>query len=127
MTNTGNSAAGLSEAFLAWAGRSMSWHLHRQFPGQVLSIWMLYGQGTLMMPRGPRNVRLHGDTIESLLARVGDRFLLLLNDIDSAAKVAPANANLRSSWGLYASADLTAQADAIYFVRNVNAERSESD
>jgi len=30
--------------------------------------------------------------------------------------------NLRLSWGSYASADLTAQADAIYFVRDVNAE-----
>jgi hypothetical protein len=101
---------------------SVGSHLHECFPGEVLSIWMLYGQGTLMMPAGPRTVRLHGDTVESLLARVGDRFLLPLNDVDPQAKAILSNANLRSSWGFYASADLTAQADAIYFVRDVNAD-----
>jgi erythromycin esterase-like protein/dienelactone hydrolase len=101
---------------------SVGSHLHERFPGQVLSIWMLYGQGTLMMPGGPRTMRLHNDTIESLLARVGDRFLLPLNDVDPQAKAILSNANLRTSWGYYASADLTTQADAIYFVRDVNAD-----
>lgn len=101
---------------------SVGSHLHERFPGQVLSIWMLYGQGTLMMPSGPRTVRLHGDTVESLLAEVGDRFLLPLKDVDPQAKAILSNANLRLSWGSYASADLTAQADAIYFARDVNAE-----
>ena len=27
-------------------GSSVGGHLYRRFPGQVLSIWMLYGQGT---------------------------------------------------------------------------------
>lgn len=102
---------------------SVGSHLHQRFPGHVLSIWMLYGQGSLMMPRGPRTVRPHGDTIESLLARVGDRFLLPLNDADPQAKAILHNANLRLSWGSYVSADLTAQADAIYFVKHVNAEQ----
>jgi erythromycin esterase-like protein len=101
---------------------SVGSHLHERFPGEVLSIWMLYGQGTLMMPAGPRTVRLHGDTVESLLAQVGDRFLLPLSDVDPQAKAILSNANLQTSWGYYASADLTAQADAIYFVRDVNAE-----
>ena len=100
---------------------SVGSHLHERFPGQVLSIWMLYGQGTLMMPAGPRTVHLHGDTIELLLARVGDRFLLPLNDADSAAKAILSHANMRLSWGSYASADLTCQADALYFVKDVNA------
>ena len=59
---------------------------------------------------------------EALLAQVGDRFLLPLSDVDPQAKAILSNANLRTSWGSYASADLTAQADAIYFVRNVNAD-----
>jgi len=75
-----------------------------------------------MMPAGPRTVRLHGDTIESLLARIGDRFLLPLNDVDPQAKAILSNANLRSQSGLYASADLTAQADVIYFVKDVSAD-----
>jgi hypothetical protein len=101
---------------------SVGSHLHERFPGEVLSIWMLYGQGTLMMPAGARTVRLHGDTVEALLAQVGDRFLLPLDEVDPQAGAILANANLRTSWGYYASADLTAQADALYFVRDVNAE-----
>jgi hypothetical protein len=106
---------------IGWQNGSVGSHLHERFPGQVLSIWMLYGQGTLMMPAGPRTVHLHGDTLESLLARVGDRFLLPLNDADSAAKAILSNANMRTAWGYYASADLTCQADALYFVRDIHA------
>lgn len=103
-------------------GDSVGTHLHRRFPGQVLSIWMLYGQGSLMAPKGPRIVRLHGDTVESLLAQVGDRFLLPLNDVDPQAKAILSHANVRLMEGHYASTDLTAQADALYFVRDVKAE-----
>jgi hypothetical protein len=103
-------------------GDSVGAHMHRRFPGQVLSIWMLYGQGSLMTPKGPRNVRLRSDTVESLLAQVGDRFLLPLNDVDPQAKAILSHANIRSAGGEYASADLTAQADAIYFAREVHVE-----
>jgi hypothetical protein len=75
-----------------------------------------------MMPQGPKTVRLHSDTVESLLAQVGDRFLLPLNDVDPQAKAILSRANVRSAHGLYASADLTAEADALYFVREVHAE-----
>ena len=75
-----------------------------------------------MMPAGPRTVRLHGDTVESLLAEVGDRFLLPLQDADPEAKVILSHANFRSAQGIYDSADLTAQTDAVYFVKDVNAE-----
>jgi hypothetical protein len=103
-------------------GDSVGAHLHRRFPGQVLSIWMLYGQGSLMASKGPRTVRLQGDTVESLLARVGDRFLLPLNDVDPQARAILSHANVRLMGGSYVSGDLIAQADAIYFVREVNAE-----
>ncbi|MBN1505993.1 MAG: erythromycin esterase family protein [Sedimentisphaerales bacterium] len=103
-------------------GDSVGAHLHRRFPGQVLSIWMLYGQGSSMAPKGPRTVRLHGDTVESLLARVGDRFLLPLNDVDPQARAILSRANVRLMGGSYVSTDLTAQADAIYFVRNISAQ-----
>jgi erythromycin esterase-like protein len=103
-------------------GDSVGTHLHRRFPGQVLSIWMLYGQGSLMAPKGPRTVRLHGDTVESLLAQVGDRFLLPLNDVDPQARAILSHANVRLMEGSYVSTDLAAQADALYFVREVKAE-----
>ena len=108
-------------------GDSVGAHLHRRFPGQVLSVWMLYGQGSLMTPKGPRTVRLRDDTVESLLAQVGDRFLLPLSDVDPQARTILSHANVRLMGGYYASADLTAQADAIYFVRDVNAEMTEGD
>lgn len=102
-------------------GKSIGNHLHDRFPGEVLSIWMLYGQGQLMGRDGPIDVRLHGDTIESLLAEVGDRFLLPLDSVDSRARNVLAHANFRWAGGHYASADLTIQADALYFVKNVSA------
>ena len=103
-------------------GDSVGAHLHRRFPGQVLSVWMLYGQGSLMTPKGPRTVRLRDDTVESLLAQVGDRFLLPLSDVDPRARTILSHANVRLMEGHCASTDLTAQADALYFVRDVNAE-----
>jgi hypothetical protein len=103
-------------------GDSVGAHLHRRVPGQVLSIWMLYGRGSLMTPKGPRTIRLRDDTVESLLAQVGDRFLLPLGEADPGAKTILSHANVRSAQGLYASADLTAQADALYFVREIHAE-----
>jgi erythromycin esterase-like protein len=103
-------------------GDSVGAHLHRRFPGQVLSVWMLYGQGSLMTLKRPRTVRLHGDTVESLLAQVGDRFLLPLSDIDPQARTILSHANVRLMEGSYASTDLTVQADALYFVKEVHAE-----
>jgi hypothetical protein len=82
---------------------------------------MLYGQGSSMARKGPRTVRLRDDTVESLLAQVGDRFLLPLNDIDPQARAILSHANVRME-GVYASTDLTAQADALYFVKDVKAE-----
>lgn len=103
-------------------GGSIGSHVSNRFPGQVLAIWMLYGQGQLMGKNGPMNIRLHGDTIESLLAQVGDRFLLPLDQVAPEARSVLACANFRWAGGYYASADLTAQADALYFVKNVTAE-----
>lgn len=102
-------------------GDSVGAHLHRRFPGQVLSIWMVYSQGSLMAAQGPQTVRPHGDTVESLLAQVGDRFLLPLNDIDPEARTILSHANVFMG-GAYASTDLTAQADALYFVKEVRAD-----
>jgi hypothetical protein len=103
-------------------GGSIGGHVHKRFPGQVLSIWMLYGQGQLMGRNGAIDVRLQGDTIESLLACVGDRFLLPLDHVDPSARDVLRRANLRWAGGHYASADLTVQADALYFVRNISAK-----
>ncbi len=102
-------------------GDSVGAHLHRRFPGQVLSVWMLYGQGSLMTPKGPRTVRRRDDTVESLLALVGDRFLLPLSNVDPQARTILSHANVRLMEGHYASTDLTCQADALYFVKDVNA------
>ena len=101
---------------------SVGTHLHQRFPGEVLAVWTLYGQGQLMGRTGPLNVRVHDDTIESLLAQVGDRFLLPLDNVDPEARAILTHANFRWAGGWYASADLTAQTDAIYFIKHVTAE-----
>jgi hypothetical protein len=102
-------------------GKSIGNHIHDRFPGQVFSIWMVYGQGQLMGRDGPIEVRLHDDTIESLLAQVGDRFLLPLDSVDSRARDVLTRANFRWAGGYYASADLAAQTNALFFVKNVSA------
>jgi hypothetical protein len=101
---------------------SVGTHLHQRFPGEVLAIWAFYGQGQLMGRAGPLDVRMHDDTIESLLVQVGDRFLLPLDNVDPDARAILTNANIRWADGRYASADLSAQADAIYFIGHVTAE-----
>jgi hypothetical protein len=55
-----------------------------------------------------------------LLTQIGDRLLVPLNDVDPEARTILSHANFRSAGGEYASADLTAQADAIYFVKEVH-------
>jgi hypothetical protein len=111
-----------SIGFSGKMGDSVGAHLQRRFPGQVLSVWMLYGQGSLLTPKGPQTVRLRSDTVESLLAQVGERFLLPLNDVDPQARAILSHANVRSAGGWYLSTDLTAQADALCFVKEVHAE-----
>ncbi len=74
-----------------------------------------------MGKNGPMNIRLKSDTIESLLASVGDRFLLPLDQVDPRAQKVLARANFRTAGGYYGNADLTAQADVLYFVKNVTA------
>jgi len=103
-------------------GDSVGAHVCRRFPEQVLSLWMLYGQGTRMTPAGPRTVPLRDDTLEALLARVGDRFLLPLQDMDPQARAVLSRANFRLAEGSHASADLTCQADALCFVKDIDAE-----
>lgn len=101
---------------------SVGMHLHQRFPGEVLVIWTLYGQGQLMGRDGPLDIRVHDDTIESLLAQVGDRFLLPMDNVGPEARAVLTHANFRWAGGHYASADLTAQADAIYYIQHVTAE-----
>jgi hypothetical protein len=93
---------------------SVGSHLCERFPEGAVHLDALR-QGTLMMPAGPRTVRLRSDTVESLLAQEGiDSFCL--SDVDPQAK-AILRTRTADILGYYASADLTAQADAIYFVR----------
>lgn len=97
--------------------------LNTLFPEQVVSIWMLYGEGQLMGRKGPIPIGIKRDTIESLLAEVGERFLLPLEGADKQARVLLENANFRGPRGYYSSGNLCAQADALFFVRRVSASR----
>ncbi len=101
---------------------SLGTMLHKESPAQCLSIWSFYGYGRLMGKKGPVQVRLQNDTLESLLAQVGDRYLLPLHQADDNTRKLLAHANFRGTGGAYSSGDLTALTDALYFVKTVNAE-----
>jgi hypothetical protein len=101
---------------------SLGTMLYKESPAQCLSIWSFYGHGRLMGKKGPVQVRLQNDTLESLLAQVGDRYLLPLHQADDTIRKILAHINFRGTRGAYSSGNLCALTDAIYFIKTVNAE-----
>ena len=102
-------------------GCTMGTFLNRMFPEEVVSIWMLYGQGHLMGLKNPIQIRIKNDTIESLLAEVGENFLLPLHQCNKEAHILLEDANFRTTGGYYGSGNLPELTDAIFFVRTVSA------
>ena len=112
-----------------WEGRTM-WptigtHLASTIPDQVYAVWMLYEQGQHVVVRGEpplqRILSLQFD-LETLLARVGDLYLLPLGS-GAPAEGFLAHPRNFSMGGFRPRCALTEQADAIFFVRRVSAPR----
>jgi len=101
-------------------GCTIGTFLNRMFPEEVVSIWMLYGQGHLMGRKGPIQIRIKNDTIESLLAEVGENFFLPLHQFNKEARILLEDANFRTTGGYYGSGNLPELTDAIFFVRTVS-------
>lgn len=101
--------------------RTIGTHVAERFPDGVYSIWMLADHGThydVACP-GACEFASKPDTVEHVLAEVGDRFALA-----TAGMPVPFAGEV--NWvqnGRYGSGDLTRQADLIYFVRAVTPAR----
>jgi len=102
---------------------SLGTHLARTRPGEVLAVWMLCERGEHLVPGAEpplRTLRSRRDDLESLLGRVGERFLLPLSSEDPRAAFLDEPREL-SMGGYRPRCALREQADAILFVRDVTA------
>jgi hypothetical protein len=89
----------------------------------VYAVWMLYDHGTSVRAFAPDPivaVPSHPDRIEHLLAGIGKVLLLPLQDADPRAAWLDQDRNFVQN-GDYASGQIRRQADAIFFVEEVNA------
>ncbi len=93
-------------------------------PGQVFSMWFMYGGGTDGQTLDPKQRQLKApkDTLNALLRRVGGAFVLPLVELDDP-RAAPLLASLRVMQSGNASVQLrlAEQMDALYFVPQVTA------
>ena len=89
----------------------------------VYSVWMLYDHGTSVRALATEAtfvVPSHPDRIEHLLAGIGEVLILPLLDADPRAAWLDQDRNFIQN-GDYASGQIRRQADAIFFVEEVNA------
>jgi erythromycin esterase-like protein len=110
---------------------SIGSHLARKLPGQVYSVWMLYDHGRhgklLHNTAVEEQVSSSARAIEHLLAEAGSAFLLPLHTGDARESYLDQMRDFRQN-GRPASGILKRQADAIFFVAEVNPPgRQEAD
>lgn len=100
--------------------------LARRHPGEVLSIWLLFDRGRHfphpMDPSPAPEVPSDPDRIEHLLARAGPAYLLPLHDRDPRSALLDEPAD-HWTGGAAHSCVLRKQADAVFFVREVQPPR----
>ena len=116
-----NAARGSTSATRASLGSFVAQTL---LPGQVFSVWFMYGGGTDGQIRALKQRQLSApkDSLNALLRRVGGAFVLPLAELDD-----PRAAPLRESLNVMHSGNrsmrlrLAEQLDAIYFVPTVSA------
>ena len=93
-------------------------------PGQVFSMWFMYGGGTdgQTLDRKQRQLKAPKDTLNALLRRVGGAFVLPLVELDDP-RAAPLLEPLRlmQSGNCAVQLRLAEQLDALYFVPQVTA------
>jgi erythromycin esterase-like protein len=97
-------------------------YMNQKLPGQVYSIWMLYDHGRHGVPMREdpvQVVRTDPDTVEHLLASVGEVFFLPFHTGDRRESYLDRPRNFRPNGGS-GSGLLRTHADAIFFVREVH-------
>ncbi len=97
-------------------------------PGEVFSVWMLFDHGTDSQPFAglSKTISSPPDSLNALLARVGETFLLPLSSDDPRKSTLTAEIKVVMDGGVPPRIALAPQADAIFFVRAVGPLRAGS-
>jgi len=95
--------------------------LAARHPGQVFSCWMLIGQGRVCQPYPElsSDIRLRSGTLNANLAEVGECFALPVDGKDPRARLLSSESELRWDGIGGVRTRLSAQADVIFFIRNI--------
>lgn len=102
--------------------KSVGTHLAERFPGEIYSIWMLYDHGrhgTVLSAAGVEDLPSNPATVEHLMAEVGSMYMLQLSPDGRQGPFRGRKNNFLQN-GSIASGALSAQADAVFFVREVS-------
>jgi erythromycin esterase-like protein len=106
---------------------SVGTHLARRYPEEIYSIWMLYDHGrhgTVLSAAGVEELDSNPAAVEHLMAKVGSTFVLQLTSNDKRGPLHHEKCNFLQN-GSIASGLLPAQADAVFFVREVTEPRGQ--
>ncbi len=96
--------------------------LYRRDPAAVFSIWMLFESGESSSPGPEQNQTYapHPDRLNALLSRVGDTFLLPIDNLDPRADLLNRPVAITGLYNLPFRAAVAEQADALFFTRTVS-------
>ncbi|MDH3216050.1 MAG: erythromycin esterase family protein [Candidatus Krumholzibacteria bacterium] len=106
---------------------SVGTHLARRYPEEIYSIWMLYDHGrhgTVLSPAGVEDLDSNPAAVEHLMAKAGSIFVLQLTSGDKRGPLHNEKCNFLQN-GSIGSGLLPAQADAVFFVREVTEPRGQ--
>jgi erythromycin esterase-like protein len=100
---------------------SVGTHLAERYPEEIYSMWMLYDHGrhgTVLSAAGAEEIQSNPAAVEHLMAKAGSTFVLQLKSDDKNGPFHRQKCNFLQN-GSIASGLLPAQADAVFFVREV--------
>jgi len=98
---------------------SLGTQLAHDHPGQVRSVWLLHGWGSdsQPLPSLPREYALAKGSLNEALAQVGECFLLPLGPPEMLPELLRGEQDVCWIYGAGCRTRITAQADALFFVR----------
>ncbi|MGE5652853.1 MAG: erythromycin esterase family protein [Bacillota bacterium] len=96
-------------------------YLHQRYPGQVFAVWMLNERGRSAQPYTWLSSEYSSapGSLNSILASVGDAFLLPTVSSDPRARLLSTEQEIIGLYGVPFRTAVADQADAIFFVREV--------
>lgn len=100
---------------------SLGTYLHRRFPDQVYSIWMLWERGRSAQPYTwlSSEYKSVPGSLNAILATVGDAFLLPVVSSDPRARLLTTEQEITGIYGVPFRTVIAEQADAVFFFRQV--------